>query len=83
MWAAFDSLTQLGIGWASLAILHIIVALTLGTRFPSFISTNSTTSKQDFVQPIVISGYVIAALALFPSLFLFDSDGLVYALASR
>jgi hypothetical protein len=73
----------LGIGWASLAILHIIVALTLGTRFPSFISTNSTTSKQDFVQPIVISGYVIAALALFPSLFLFDSDGLVYALASR
>ncbi len=76
------SLSQLGVGWASLAIMHIIVALILGTWFPSLTSTNPTTSKQDFVQPIVVSGYTIAALALLPSLFPYDGDGLAYALGN-
>lgn len=76
------TLSQVGLGWASLAIIHIIVALNLGTRFPNLTSTHSTDSKQNFVQPIVVSGYVIAALAILPSFLPYNGDSLAYALGN-
>src|SRR6185503_5767948 len=76
------ALSQLGIGWASLAIIHIIIALNLGTRFPTSESNISTSSENSFARPIVIAGYGIAALAMLPSLFPYDGDALAYALGN-
>ncbi|HXV97181.1 MAG TPA: hypothetical protein VEC93_02075, partial [Anaerolineae bacterium] len=70
------TLSQLGVGWASLAIIHVIVALNLGTRFPTSNTENS------FIRPVVIAGYVIAALAMLPSLFPYDGDMLAYTLGN-
>ncbi|NJN94369.1 MAG: hypothetical protein HC875_09890, partial [Anaerolineales bacterium] len=67
------NLSQLGVGWASLALVHLLVALNLGTRFPN---SNKTT------QPIVGSGYVIAVLALLPPLFPYNGDALAYTLGN-
>ncbi|MBE7473847.1 MAG: hypothetical protein DPW09_08760 [Anaerolineae bacterium] len=67
------NISQLGVGWASLAIVHLLVALNLGTRFPN--SNNAA-------HPIVVSGYIIAALALLPPLFPYNGDALAYTLGN-
>jgi len=59
---------QLSPGWTSLAILHVILALRV---------------KDWRARPLVVAGYVIAALALLPPLlFSYNGDLLAYALGS-
>ena len=60
------SLNQLGIGWASLAIVHLLVALILA-RKPAH-----REKRKAFFGPIVVAAYIIAGLAVLPSLFPFD-----------
>lgn len=64
-------LEQLSVGWVSLAILHILLALALDRE-----------GARIFPPRIVFSGYIIAALAVFPPLFLYDGDLLVYTLGN-
>jgi len=61
------SIPQLGVGWASLAIIHILIALYLGN---------------DFSQPLVYAGYITAALSLIPPLFPYDAELLIYSLGN-
>ncbi|MBA3530291.1 MAG: hypothetical protein H0T73_00020, partial [Ardenticatenales bacterium] len=61
---------QLGVGWASLALAHIALAISLGPRFPAL------------ALPVVFSGYALAALALLPSLFPYHGLRLTYALGN-
>lgn len=75
------NVSQLGVGWASLAIVHIITALNLGTRFPNQ-ARPSSHPETGFAQPVVIAGYGIAALALLPALFPYDGDTLAYSLGN-
>lgn len=63
---------QLSVGWASLAIAHLVLALNLGDR----------PSGQAFAPPLALAGYVVAALALVPPLFPYDGHLLAYALAN-
>ncbi len=79
--AATFAMTELGItlgqssvGWASLALIHILVAIYLGNRRP--------TSDEKFSAPLVIAGYIIAALAVLPPLYPYDGNVLVYTLGN-
>ncbi|HRV95947.1 MAG TPA: hypothetical protein P5526_27585, partial [Anaerolineae bacterium] len=65
-------LAQLSVGWATLAIVHIVLALNLGTRVPD---TSASTV-------LVRAGYVIAALAILPPIFPYRSGLLAYALSN-
>lgn len=76
------NVSQLGVGWASLAIVHIIIALNLGTRFPSPAAKPLTNPESSFAQPVAIAGYVIAALAWLPALLPYDGDILAYSLGN-
>ncbi|MBE7552137.1 MAG: hypothetical protein HS126_13795 [Anaerolineales bacterium] len=76
------NISQLGVGWASLAIVHIMTALNLGTRFPNSSLRPSTHPETSFTQPVVIAGYGIAALALLPALFPYNGDTLAYSLGN-
>jgi len=70
------SLNQLGVGWASLAILHILLVLRLaGPEQP-------TEKRKPFLIPLVVAAYMIAALASLPPLFLYDGHLLAYALGN-
>lgn len=64
-------LEQLSVGWVSLAILHIVLALALNRE-----------GARIFLPRMVVSGYFIAALAVFPPLFLYEGDLLVYTLGN-
>ena len=70
------SLNQLGTGWASLGILHLLLALYLARR-PVF-----GERREAFVPPMVAGGYLIAGLAMLPSLFPYDGHSLAYTLAN-
>ena len=79
--AATFTITELGVtlgyasvGWASLALIHIFVAIYLGNRNP--------TPTKIFAAPLVIAGYFIAALAILPPLFPYESGVLVYTLGN-
>jgi hypothetical protein len=61
------SIAQLPLGWVSLALLHIIFALRV---------------RDGLARPLVVAGYVIAGLAIFPPLFTFDRNLLAYALGN-
>jgi len=61
------SIPQLGVGWASLAIVQILIALKLGNEYS---------------RPLVFGGFISAALALFPPLFPYDSDLVLYSLGN-
>ncbi|MBI4760675.1 MAG: hypothetical protein HZC39_11210 [Chloroflexi bacterium] len=69
-------LNQLGVGWASLAILHILLVLRFARIPPSL------ESSKPFLPPLVVSAYAIAALAILPSLFLYNGATLAYALGN-
>lgn len=69
-------LNQLGVGWASLAILHVLLALRFARIPPSLEQT------KPFLPPLVISAYVIAALAILPPVFLYNGVTLAYALGN-
>ena len=68
------SLSQLTLGWALLSIVHVIIALNVGNRFRE--------KGRDFAGPVVVAGYVIAALALVPPLVPYDGKLLAYALGN-
>ncbi|MBN1889576.1 MAG: hypothetical protein JW850_16390 [Thermoflexales bacterium] len=65
-------MSQLSLGWATLAIAHVIVAINVGNR-PTQVA---------FAKPLVVAAYTIAALAILPPLFPYDGDGLIYALGN-
>jgi hypothetical protein len=69
-------LNQLGVGWASLAILHVLLALRFARIPPPAEST------KPFLPPLVISAYVITALAILPPVFLYNGVTLAYALGN-
>ncbi|MEA2008191.1 MAG: hypothetical protein U9O54_03645, partial [Chloroflexota bacterium] len=72
---AFDlTLAQASVGWISLSLLLIVVALNLGNR--------SREMGAKFAPPLLYSGYVIAALALVPGFFPYDEARLVYSLGN-
>ncbi|MCB0208662.1 MAG: hypothetical protein KDJ52_05015 [Anaerolineae bacterium] len=65
-------IAQLSVGWATLAIAHILLALRFGTRVPT----------KTFATPVVTAGYGIAALSILPPLFPLDNGLLTYALSN-
>lgn len=80
----------LTLGWASLAIAHIVIAFRSGNRLsisgsrPTAGSAGhaSTSEEHGFAGPLVTAGYAIAALALVPSLVPYDGHLLAYALGN-
>ncbi len=64
---------QLGVGWASLSIVHLLAALSLGGRSPG---------AARFSAPLVVAGYVVAALALLPALVMYDGSLVAYTLGN-
>ncbi len=79
-------LNQLGVGWASLAILHILLALTLANTpltSPHFgVQNGGSEGGKIFIPTLVISGYTLAALAVLPPILLFDGNLLAYVLGN-
>jgi hypothetical protein len=58
------TLAQSSVGWVSLALLHVLVALALGRR--------RAPEAPNFAAPLVHGGYAIGALAVLLTLFPFD-----------
>ncbi len=74
---------QFSIGWASLSILFIVLAVANATRLPA--PENSAEDEQfagRLTNALVNAGFVIAALALLPALIPYDGNMLVYALGN-
>ncbi|MFZ5884376.1 MAG: SCO7613 C-terminal domain-containing membrane protein [Chloroflexota bacterium] len=69
-------LNQLGVGWASLAILHILLVLRFA-RIPPPLE-----SSKPFLPPLVVAAYVIAALAILPPILFYNGATLAYALGN-
>lgn len=85
------NLSDLSVGWISLALGHILLALYLGNKLQRITAsaTDSTTVSETktgeqtaYLYPLVVAGYVIAGLAVFPPLALYDGDMMVYALGN-
>lgn len=81
------NLFDLSIGWISLAIGHILLVLYLGNKLQR--TTDSTTDsvigsdeRTAYLYPLVVAGYVIAGLALFPPLAPYNGNMMVYALSN-
>jgi len=70
------SLNQLGVGWVSLAILHMLLVLILARR------EQRVEKRKPFLIPLVVAAYSIAALAILPPLFIYDGQLLSYALGN-
>lgn len=82
-------LSHLSLGWALLAIAHVMAALGLGTGFPALAAgepgstpLEDRTSRARFAGPVVTAGYVIAALSLLPPLYPYNGPVLAYALGN-
>jgi len=69
-------LNQVGVGWASLAIVHVLLVLRLS--HPSPLLENKT----PFLRTLVIAAFAIAALAILPPLFIYNGQLLAYALSN-
>jgi hypothetical protein len=65
-------LSQLSLGWATLAIAHVVAAIKVGNR----------SAKVAFARPLVVAAYAIAALAVLPSLSPYDGELLAYTLGN-
>lgn len=70
------SLNQLGVGWVSLSILHLLLVLLLARW------VKAVEQRKPFVRPLVIAAYFIAALAILPPLFIYDGQLLSYAIGN-
>ena len=70
------ALNQLGVGWASLAILHILIALRLAG------SQQHVEKRKPYLPPLIVSAYILAALSMLPPLFLYDGQLFSYALGN-
>jgi len=66
------TLGQSSIGWASLALIHIFIAIYLGNR----------ADLSGFEVPLLRAGYMIAALAVIGPLFPYDQTTLIYTLGN-
>ena len=66
------TLGQSSIGWASLSLIHIFIAIYLGNR----------ADLTGFVVPLLRAGYLIAALAVIGPLFPYDQTTLIYTLGN-
>ena len=69
-------LNQVGVGWASLALIHILLVL----RFSH--SSSKIENWKPFLRTLVISAYIIAALAVLPPIFIYNGQLLSYALGN-
>lgn len=74
-------LSALGIGWASLAIVHLILAVQLGKGMhkPDMFSKSV---RFRLIENMVIAGYIIGILAVIPSLMLYDGNLTTYTLGN-
>jgi hypothetical protein len=70
------ALNQLGVGWASLAIVLILLSLRLARR-PEHIER-----RRPYLDSLVSSAYIIAALAIIPPLSIYNGQWLSYALGN-
>jgi hypothetical protein len=70
------SLNQLGVGWASLAILHIFLVLFLARQ------QQYMEKRKPFLAPLVVAAYTIAGLVLLPPIVVYDGRLLGYALGN-
>ena len=70
------SLSQLGVGWISLGIIHILVVLFLARR------ADQVEHRKPFVIPLVVAAYIITALAILPPIFIYNGQLLAYALGN-
>ncbi len=71
----FDlTFAQLSVGWASLAIAHVILALNVGIPFPI--------PSPNFAAPLVDVGYALAALSLLPPFLSYNGTLLTYTLSN-
>jgi hypothetical protein len=70
------SLNQLGVGWASLSIVLILLSLRLA-RKPEQIE-----QRRPYLNPLVTSAYIMAALAIIPPLSIYDGGLLSYSLGN-
>ncbi|HET9912665.1 MAG TPA: hypothetical protein VFQ13_12290, partial [Anaerolineales bacterium] len=70
------SLNQLGVGWISLAIAHILLVLFLAR------AGSDIEKRKPFLTPLVIAAYFMAALAILPPIFMYDGQLLSYALGN-
>ena len=70
------ALNQVSVGWASLAILHILLVLRLSRPSPLL------ESRAPFLRTLVIAAFTITALAILPPLFIYDGPLLAYALGN-
>lgn len=68
------TLPQLSVGWASLALLHLLVALAVGARFAA--------AGSNYAAVLVTGGYAIAGLALLPPLLPYNGHLLAYSLGN-
>ncbi len=74
------SLDQLTPAWASLALVHILAALYQGRQKDE--AAQADDSSPNFASPLVISGYLLAALALGPALLPYQGNLLAYGLGN-
>lgn len=72
-------LNQLGVGWVSLAILHILLAIWLGREHQP---VGAGLVPARLVPALVVAGYGLAALAVLPPILLFDGNLLAYMLGN-
>lgn len=70
------ALNQLGVGWVSLAIVHILLVLFLARPGADI------EKRKPFLTPLVVAAYCIAALAILPPIFMYDGQLLSYALGN-
>ena len=70
------SLHQLGVGWVSLSIVHILLVLFLARR------VEAVEKREPFLSPLVVAAYIIAPLAILPPLLIYDGQLLSYALGN-
>ena len=67
-------LNQLGVGWDSLAILHILLVLFFARP------VQNADKRTPFLLPLVIAAYLLGVLAMLPPIFLYDGPLLSYVL---
>jgi hypothetical protein len=75
------NLSNLSVGWISLALVHILLALYLGNRITTD-GSMGVSEPINYLYPLVAAGYGIAGLALLPPLIPYDADKMTYALGN-
>ncbi len=61
------SIPQFGVGWASLALAHVLIGLRI---------------RPGFSRPVIYAGYIIAAISVVPAFFPYERGRLLYTLGN-